>query len=152
MLSFLYPFFSNHVFITFRPLSLHNSIKQSPFSFLPSKPYLPNTSLTSLSPTLAFISPITHNFSSSPNPRKMVSRLSQKSSLSSLLLSLPGPYTLTTTHLSFPSFSLTHNTLGDTHLYSITHVYHSSFISNPTPSLALTLSFTPDTKPLTAPN
>src|SRR5215469_12957843 len=144
--------FLNHVFIIFKPLSLHNSIKQSPFSFLPSKPYLPTTSLTSLSPTFAFISPITHNFSSSPNPPKMVPRLSQKTSLSSLLLSLPGPYTLTTTHLSLPIFILTHNNLGDTHLYSLTHVHHSSFINNPTPSLALTLSLTPDTKPLTAPN
>src|SRR5215469_10305461 len=55
--------FLNHVFIIFNPLSLHNSIKQSPFSFLPSNPNLPTTSLTSQSTNFAFIFPITHSSS-----------------------------------------------------------------------------------------
>src|SRR5215469_785285 len=83
--------FLNHVFIIFKPLSLHNSIKQSPFSFLPSKPYLPTTSLTSLSPTFAFISPKTHSFSTPSKPRSTVSKDSQNATLSPLLLSIPGP-------------------------------------------------------------
>src|SRR5215469_12626092 len=136
----------------FKPLPKHNSIKLSPFSFLPSTPQLPTTPLTSLSPTLAFISPNMHTFWSNPKPCSTLSKLSQNSNLSSLLLSLPGPYTLTNIHFSFPIFTFTHKILEDTHLDSYTNFHNSFFIINPTPSFALTLSFTPDIKPLLSPN
>src|SRR5215469_2599594 len=93
-----------------------------------------------------------HIFSSNPKPCSTLSKLSQNSNLSSLHLSLPGPYTLTNTHLSFPIFTFTHMILDDTHLDSKTNSHNSFFIIKPTPSFALTLSFTPDINPLLPPN
>merc|ERR1712212_28052 len=86
----------------------HIPISLSPLSFTPGTPNFPVTPSISTSPTLAFRSPSNTTLSSAPKPLKHKLNSSQKPSLSSSLLSLPGPYAETNTHLSHPKVILTH--------------------------------------------
>merc|ERR1711921_66678 len=71
---------------------------------------------------------------------------SQKTFLTFLFFSIPGPYTPTTTTFSPATFILIHIILELTHLYSVTLPHNLPLTTTATPSRApLALSDTPDT-------
>src|SRR5678816_2976668 len=140
--------FLNQVFPTIILLSTHNSIRLSPLSFLSPTPNGPIILPTSSLPTPAFKSPNRQILSFTPKLSQHSFNSLQNLSLSSSLAPFTGAYAHIKTHISPPNFTFTHIILELTWLHNLTLSHTSFLITIPTPSLALTLSFTPDIIPL----
>ena len=115
----------SHIFPINRPNSLHTLINLSPLSFIP----------VTLSSPLIFRSPNKITLSSALKLLNHSLNSSQKSSLFYSLVSLPGPYVPTKTHLLYPKVILIHISLDNPSFHFITIKflsYHQTY-----PSLSL---------------